>query len=98
MLTANTYPDDTSGDGHRRTSFLANRYWIITMMLMTFCVHRCGSSGLQRTLCSSAVRLQDTAESITSSAKTSKHFRSVNATHALYTSVYVQNDSELNCF
>ncbi|XP_022600491.1 28S ribosomal protein S11, mitochondrial [Seriola dumerili] len=34
----------------------------------------CGSSGLQRTLCSSAARLQQSAASATDSAKTSKDF------------------------
>ncbi len=56
-----------------------------TVFIMKCCVHRCGSSGLQRTFCTGAVRLQETAASSTDSTKDTKdsrNFRSDTATHA----------------
>lgn len=47
------------------------------MALMAVCLHRCGVAGLQRSLCLSAARLQDAAESTTTSEESSKDFRSV---------------------
>lgn len=47
---------------------------------MTGCLNRCGVTGLQRSLCVSAARLQDAAETTATPAGSSREFRSALAT------------------
>lgn len=76
----------------------SQRGYGIIICILIFRVCRCGSNGLTRTLCTSSVRCQETAASVTDLEKKSyKDFRSDNNTNPLF-SVILFDDSELFSF